>query len=95
MIDSISTNHQLKSLNTFGISATCKLFYEFKDINSLKDKPSICRFFNKPKLSGNVFNLFDIKLSFCKFLSWVTSTGKVVKFKLHKFNYVAFVLNAY
>ena len=37
MIESISTNHQLKSLNTFGISATCKLFYEFKDINSLKE----------------------------------------------------------
>ena len=37
MIKSISTNHPLKSLNTFGISATSKLFYEFKDIKSLKE----------------------------------------------------------
>ena len=37
MIKSISTNHQLKTLNTFGISATTKLFYEFKNIKSLKE----------------------------------------------------------
>ena len=33
----ISTNHPLNLLNTFGISATTKLFYEFKDIQSLKE----------------------------------------------------------
>tara|TARA_B110000438_G_scaffold83075_1_gene82761 strand:+ start:3039 stop:4058 length:1020 start_codon:yes stop_codon:yes gene_type:complete len=33
----ISTNHPLNLLNTFGVSATTKLFYEFKDIQSLKE----------------------------------------------------------